>query len=171
MDSKFSIHYQRRWFYILWASLLMASAAFLLLWETPARRGTSKITLGLVVKGLPPQTRVEVWTGPKDHWPGLDWKGQDPGAKIRIKDEWVVLEPFVLPVAYRRWVKGTIPRHTADLLVLRFDAPGQSPRYMALPLKKDWESGLLSPGRILRVNTEFAWEKLWLDPSRFSELE
>ena len=156
---------------MLWSSLLLISIAALVLWETPQYSGTSKLTLRLEVKGLPLETRVKVWAGPRGQWPGVGWTGQDVATEIKPVNEKVVLEALSLPVAYRRWGKAIIPRRTADLVVLRFEDPYQASRYLAVPLGQDWRSGFLAPHRVMTLNMKFRWNALSTDPSRFSSLE
>ncbi len=162
-----SIHYRRRWFYVLWCGLLLASLAALVAWETPRRSGTSKLNLRVRVKELPPQTLVKVWAGPRGRWPKAAWTPLE----LHPTDENVIVNALPLSVAYRRWVKDTIPRRTADLVVLSFQAPGQAPRYLALPLVQDWRSGILRPGRKMSVSMECGWKGLLTDASGFSKLE
>jgi hypothetical protein len=166
-----SIHYRRRGFYVLWGVLLLASLIALGLWETPQRSSTAKLTLRLKVNDLPAQTQVKVWAGPRGRWPGAAWTGLGAAAAIQPTDDKVALEVLPLPVAYRRWGKDTIPRRTADLVVLRFEAPGQAPRYLVLPLGEDWRSGLLRPGRKMSVSMECRWGGLGTDPAGFARLE
>lgn len=166
-----SIHYRRRWFYVLWCVLLLASIAGLALWEVPARIGNARIILWLQVKGVPARSKVMVWVGPHRRWPGSVWQGQGAVAETWAEDETVSLKAFRLPVAYRRWVKDCIPRRTADLVVIRFEAPGQPPRYRALSLGDDWQSGLLAPGRMMHIEIKCEWNGLGTDPSGFSKME
>ncbi len=171
MDATGSIHYRRRWFYVLWGVLLLASLGALALWETPKLTGTAQFTLQLQVQNLPARTQVKVWAGPRGGWPGSAWRDQGVAAEVRIVAESVTLVALPLLVAYRRWVKDTIPRRTADLVVLRFEAPGQPPRYFAQPLVGDWLSGILRPGRRMTLRTERRWQDLGTDPAGFSALE
>lgn len=166
-----SIHYSRRGYYVLWGVLLLASLAALALWETPRLRGTARLTLRLKVRELPAQTTVKVWVGPRGRWPGSAWTGQGAAASLPSADGNVSLNALSLPVAYRRWVQDTIPRRTADLVVLRCEASGQAPRYFALPLVQDWRSGLLAPRRTMTLSMELGWKGLPTDPSGFSRLE
>ncbi|MDP2875521.1 MAG: hypothetical protein Q8O00_05000 [Holophaga sp.] len=166
-----SIHFRRRWFYVLWGAMLLSCITVLILWETPKRSGTAKLTLRLEISKIPTQTVVKVWTGPRDRWPGVAWTGQDAVAEIRPNDHKVSLESLPLPVAYRRWGKDTIPRHTTDLVVLRFEAPNQSPRYMPFPLGQDWRVGLLRPGRTMSLSMDCGWVGLETDPAKFGDLE
>lgn len=166
-----SIHHRRRWFYILWCALLGASAVALAFWMVPERAGTSKFTLLLKVKELPSLTRVRVWAGPQSRWPGAAWTGQDAIAEIRPSDEKVVMVALPLSVATRRWVKHIIPSRTADLVVLRFEAPGQKARYLALPLGRDFRSGVLAPGRRMTLSLECDWGRLGTDPADFANLD
>lgn len=165
------IHYRRRWFYVLWGALLLVSLGALALWETPGQIGTAKLALQLTVKDLPAGVDVKVWAGPRRRWPGAAWTGQGAAAQVRPVGAGVVLKAFPLSVAYRRWVKDIIPRRTADLVVLRFEAPGQTPRYMVLPLRQDWQIGLLRPGREMSVGIQCPWDGLWTDPTGFSAME
>lgn len=171
MNATRSIHYRRRWYYGLWVALLLTSVIGLALWETPNRSSASKITLRLKVKNLPAHTKVMVWAGPQGRWPGSTWTGEGAITEINPAGEIFHFEKLALPVAYRRWGKNTIPRRTTDLVVLRFEAPGQAARYIPLPLGKDWRSGMLAPGWVMRLVIENEWEQLGIDSSAFSRLE
>ena len=166
-----SIHYRRRWYYVLWGALLLVSLAVLALWETPGETGTAKLTLRLKVRELPAQTVVSVWTGPRGRWPGAAWTGQGAAASFQSADGNLNLNVLLLPVAYRRWVKDILPRRTADLVVLRCQAPDQAPRYLALPLARDWRNGFLAPRRVMTLSMECGWKGLPTDPSGFSKLD
>jgi hypothetical protein len=149
--------------YALWAALLGLSGIALLLWETPAQTGTGKVQLRVNVAGLPQTTRVLVWTGPRKG--GLAAMARGEGTPIPPAGNGVVTVPtLVLPVAYRRWVRDTIPRRTADLIMLRFESPGQPSRYLAFPLDQDWRAGTLAPRRILRILMDCRWDQLRTDP-------
>lgn len=149
--------------YALWAGLLVLSLAILFLWETPARTGNGKVRLRVTVTGLPESTRVLVWTGP--HKAGLAAMTRGEGVPVpTIKNGVVAVPPQVLPVAYRRWVKGTIPRRTADLVVLRFETPMQPARFLTFPLDQDWRSGTLAPRQVLIIMMDCRWEQLHTNP-------
>ena len=171
MTATRSIHHRRRWFYVLWGVLLMASLTALGLWETPKLVGAARLSVRLKVDNLPPHSQMKVWAGPHGRWPGATWAGQGAAAEVHPSDEKVVLEGLLLPVSYRRWGKDTIPRRTADLVVLRFQVPGQAPRFLPLPLGQDWRSGLLRPERKMSVAIQCEWQGLTTDPAGFGGLD
>ena len=159
-----SIHYKRRWFYVLWCTLLLASLAALGLWETPARSGSADLAFKIQVANVPPGCAVQFWAGPKKAWPGADHRApmNQPGLPLTAAGE--AIGHLNLRVAYRRWIGGVIARRTDDLLVLKFQPRSGTPRYFTIPLDMDWHSQILRPGRRMAFSTSIDWGNLWLDP-------
>lgn len=162
-DAK-SIHFRRRWFYVLWLCLLLASLAALVLWETPSRSGKVNLQIQVLVKQAPQGCRVQVWVGPGRKWQGKLSDGREVRVNQAFPEVGKVVASLELPVAYRRWTRQYIPGQTADLVVLVFTPPTGSPRYLGFHLDTDLNTGLLRPGRGMKLSLECAWEGLWNDP-------
>jgi hypothetical protein len=160
-----SIHYQRRWFYVLWCTLLLLSLGAYGLWEWPKRVEKPMLAILMRADKLPGGIEVQIWTGPKASWPGPGWDGQDARCILRPDAAGdMQMPPTVVPVGVRRWVrKGTVPRKTHDLLVFRFLAPGQAVRFSFFSLKDDWRQGLLKDGKRLFFRYDPEWKELSLD--------
>jgi hypothetical protein len=157
-----SIHHRRRWFYVLWVALLLVSGVALWRWRIPARIERPSLVLAVETRSLPGPVDVSVWKGPEAVWPGAAWDGSGaafegrPDAAGRLE-----VPPLEVPFAVRRWVNQDYIRPASqDLVVLRFCAAGQPPRYLHLRLKRDWYQGLLRDGRRLRINMRQSWETL-----------
>lgn len=152
-----SIHYRRRWYYVLWSVLLAASVGLLVLWRIPARSGEATIRLQLWVKDAPAGTRVGVWVGPRALWKG--GKPEEiPSEPLSPNGKLVLTR--TLPVAYQRWVGGCIPGKTADQVVLVFQPVEGPVRYLSLSLREDWDKGVLQPGRKMFVAVQSNWKGL-----------
>ena len=160
-----SIHYRRRWFYVLWCSLLLISLGAYGLWEWPKRIEKPLLIVLMKADQLPAGVEVQVWTGPKAAWPGPGWDGLDARCTLKPNGTGgMETPPMLVPVGVRRWVKkGTVPRRTHDLLVFRFIAPGQAVRFSFVSLKNDWRQGLLRDGKRLFFRYEPEWKELSLD--------
>lgn len=154
------IHYRRRWFYVFWVVLLLLSAGALALWERPLAIVQAPLVVKIQVNRAPPGTQVQVWTGPWSRWPGPNWTGAGALSTALLADGPTTLPTLMIPIARRRWVNGTIPRHTWELLMLKFDAPSEPPRYFALPLSKDIRTGLLRPKGKLMTSIIVSWSNL-----------
>jgi hypothetical protein len=163
MSEPRGIHYQRRWYYALWVALLLLSAGALALWERPVAVDQAQVSVQIEVHQAPAGTRVQVWAGPWRQWMGPAWSGEGTAPTLLAADGITRLPALGIRIAQRRWVKGYVPRGTQDLLMLRFTAPGEPPRYLALPLSKDIRVGMLRPrGRMLTTITT-SWASLHLD--------
>lgn len=159
-----SIHYRRRWYYVLWCGLLASAAVAWLAWETPRLSAHGKVSVRLTLPGLPEGVKAQVWAGPRAVCPSGEWDGSAAAVDLGvIQGNGVNLPPLGLPVGYRRWVADYIPRKTADVLVFRLEAPDQAVRYLVLPLGADWRQGHLRPGRILRYDIQMRWDRLSFD--------
>jgi len=108
-----SIHYQRRWFYVLWSAMLVVSICLWLLWITPARTGQATLTLMLHIHGIPDGTQVQTWIGPKNRWPKPS-KRPDEVNCIQIPKGILQFSigPIKVPIAYRRWTHSYMPNST-----------------------------------------------------------
>lgn len=159
-----SIHYRRRWFYVLWCGLLLFAMAAWLAWETPRLSTQAKVAVKLTLGNLPEGVKAQVWAGPREASPTGEWDGSAAAVDLGLaQGKAVNLPSLSLPVGYRRWVADYIPRKTWDLLVFRLEAPGQAARYLALPLGTEWRQGHLRPGRVLRYDIQLRWDRLPFD--------
>jgi len=154
------IHYRRRWFYVLWGVLLLLSAGALALWERPLAIIKAPLEVKIRVNQAPPGTQVQVWAGPWARWPGPGWSGAGAVPTALLTDAPTTLPMLEIPIARRRWGNGTIPRGTWELLMLKFTAPSEPPRYFALPLSKDIRTGLLRPKGKLMTSIIVSWSNL-----------
>ena len=165
-----SIHYRRRWYYVLWSVLLLVSLVALCFWEIPSRTGRAKVQFQVTVAHVPQGCRVRVWAGSSK-----DWHGSLPDrGGLRA-------EPFMsegrteftleLPVAYRRWTGTYMTKQTFEYVVIAIVPPTGTSRYAAFPLSSDWNSGLLKPGRKLKIVMDASWEALCDDPRWLSAIQ
>lgn len=157
-----SRHHQRRWFYVLWAALLLLSLGALLAWETPARSGVAQLDVIVRIAGMPAGTRCKAWVGPVGKarsvaWEELPTQGMEHGEGFEVRG-------LKASIGYRRWLDDYIPRRTADHLVLRFEAPDWPPRYLPISLAPDWRRGLLRPGQWMRIDLGVTWDGLFQHP-------
>jgi hypothetical protein len=166
-----SIHYRRRWFYVLWCALLLASAGAWVLWVTPRASGTVKMVIRLKIEAAPRGCRVQAWAGPRARWAGDAWHGENPAAEAVMGEDRLDLPPIRLDIAFRRWIKDYIPSRTSDLLVIRFVPPTGQSRYFFLPLEKDWRSGLLRVGWVMNVKIPCPWQSLGTDAMAVPEAQ
>lgn len=162
-----SIHYQRRWYYVLWCLLLFGSIRIWVLWETPRISGTAKILVRLQIRNAPSKCRVQAWVGPTQNWEGAAWNGEKAAANAVLNPDSTILPPIVVSVAFRRWIKDYIHHGTSELLVLRIVPPSGPPRYLFFPLADDWRSGFLRVGWVMRMNIPCVWEDLESDAMAF----
>jgi hypothetical protein len=163
MSEPRGIHYRRRWYYALWVTLLLLSAGALALWERPTAVDEAQVSVQIEVRQAPAGTRVQVWSGPWRQWPGPAWSGEGATPTSLLAAGSTRLPTQRVRIARRRWLKGYIPRGTHDLMMLRFTAPGEPPRYLALPLSQDIRVGMLrARGRMLTAITS-SWPSLHLD--------
>ena len=157
-----SIHYQQRWFYVLWVSLLLLSATAYAFWERPVSRTAASLSVSLRILGAPEGTQVQVWAGPWSQW-RPDWPGAGTVQVPLQPDGTATLPLYRIPIAQRRWVPGYIPRDTWDLMMIKFITPGGPPRYFALPLSKDIRMGVLKPRYRLKNTITTPWAGLATD--------
>ena len=160
MTERRSIHYRRRWFYVLWVVLLLLSAGALALWERPLTVVQAPLVVKIHVNQAPPGTQVQVWAGPWARWPGPLWSGAGAASTPLLTEGLTTLPMLMIPIARRRWVNGTIPRGTSELVMLKFTAPSEPSRYFALPLSKDIRTGLLRPKGKLLTSISISWSNL-----------
>lgn len=142
-----SIHYRRRWFYVLWTGLLLLMIGVWILWETPKARVQASLAMRLELSGAPKGCRVQAWAGPKAQWPGSAWGGQGAFADLPLDDNGQAILPLLrVPIAQRRWLKADyLRRGTSDLIMLKITPPGAPSRYCLVSLAEDISSGLLRP--------------------------
>ena len=164
------VHRRRRWFYGLWILLLGLSVGALFLWGKPKSVDQAKVRLTMTVGDMPPGTQLRLWAGsiktlrnanPEE----LLKAAPDIPGSIRTP-----LPEVEVSIARRRWVKATIPGATTEALVVRFAAPGQSPRYFFYDLREDIESGFLINHRVISLSCSVAWNHLTPDPGAFSRV-
>jgi len=158
-----TIHYRRRWFYALWVALLLASAGALALWERPLAVVQASLTVRIHVRQAPAGAQVQAWSGPWARWQGPAWDAAGAAPTGLQADGWATLPVAGITIARRRWVNQYIARGTSDLLMLKFTAPGEQPRYFALPLSKDIRTGLLRPQGRLITSIDTSWPSLGVD--------
>jgi len=164
------VHGRRRWFYGLWVILLVASMGALFLWGKPKSVDQAKVRLSITVGDLPSDTKLRLWAGPIE-----TLRNTDPEELMRTAPDLpgsarMLLPDLTVSIARRRWVKATIPSSTTEGLVVRFAAPGQSPRYFFYDLREDIESGLLINHRVVTLSCSLAWNRLNPDPGAFSRV-
>lgn len=159
-----SIHYRRRWAYVLWVSLLLLSLGALVLWERPLAVVSASFQLKVAIRQAPAGATVQAWAGP---WAAWDGPGRFAGAPIQVQlgaDGSATLPVFHLPIARRRWAGGYIPSGTWDLMMLRFTAPGEPDRYWVVPLSRDIRMGILRPRFRLISTLSTRWGLLEAQP-------
>lgn len=164
------VHKRRRWFYGLWVLLLGLSGGALFLWGKPSSVDQAKVRLTLAVGDLPPGTQLRLWAGPIQ-----TLRKTDPETLLKAAPDLPGSNQTLLPdvpvsIAHRRWVHATIPGATTEALVVRFAAPGQTPRYFFYDLREDIESGLLINHRVVTLSCSLAWNRLNPDPGAFSRV-
>ena len=158
-----SIHYRRRWFYVLWVGLLLLSAGAWRLWEKPLRMEEASLALSVRVRNAPPGAVAQVWAGPAAQWPGLAWSGPALAEAGLRPDGLVPLPLLRIRIGRRRWLKGYVPRDTWDLVMIKLTAPGQPARYFIDPLSQDIRMGVLKPGWRLSYDAVVTWGNLRTD--------
>jgi hypothetical protein len=158
-----SIHFRRRWAYTAWGVILLASLGAWGLWERPKALASADLEVRVKIRQAPPDVTVTAWAGPWARFAGPEQFRDAPIQVPLLPDGTATLPVFHMPIAYRRWVRGYIPRDTWDLVVLRFTAPGQGPRYLGLPLAKDIRNGFLLPRHKMTGRLECAWTTLRTD--------
>lgn len=157
-----SIHWRQRWWYALWAALLLGALGFWRWWETPAYTGTGHMILSVRVVDLPAGSRVSTWAGPAKAWkegaPGFlgPWTAQDAAKPLPVP-------PIEITAGLRRWHQGYIPRLTSDRVVLRIEPPQGPARYASYDLRTDLNAGTAGPHRRLFLSTFFRWAALSTD--------
>jgi hypothetical protein len=167
-----SIHHQRRGFYVLWSALLLVGLGAYRLWITPARMESPRFGLVIQAEALPEGVQAYVWTGPRQDWPRHGRETFD-GFRPLVRNGagGLRMDAIALPMALRRWVKGTmITSRSHDLVVLRFVAPGQAPHYLFMSLREDWYQGVLRDGKLLSYSLRPRWEALSPDSGLPQEL-
>ena len=164
------VHGRRRWFYGLWVLLLGLSGWALFLWGKPKSVDLAKVRLSITVGDLPPGTQLRLWAGPME-----TLRKTNPEELLRAAPDmpgssYTRLPEVQVSIARRRWIKATIPAATTECLVIRFTAPGQSPRYFLYDLREDIESGFLINHRVINLSFSLAWNRLNPDPGAFSRV-
>jgi hypothetical protein len=151
-----SIHFRRRWYYVLWVLLLVAAAGFVAWWETPAREGFARFRIAIMSPDLPAGTKGALWTGPTKSWKG-DW---NPGSTWTLcEGTRLVASQQSLRISQRRLGQGLLMRRTHDLAVLVLEAPSGERRYFVYDLREDLVS-LLAIGRNFGLEIPVTWEQL-----------
>jgi len=158
-----SIHYRRRWYYALWATLLVLAGTALALWERPASVVQASLVVKLQVRDAPPGTRVRAWFGPRVRWRGMEAGGPCLVEAELLPDGSATLPLVRIRIARRRWVKDYIPRLTWDLAMIQLIPPEGPPRYVGLPFSTDIRIGLLRPGWRLTNTFSAPWRTLRTD--------
>jgi len=160
-ETKKSIHHQRRWFYLLWSTLLALSLFTWTLWVIPGEKGYVELTLLLRLSGVPNNTQVQVWVGPKKYWPKPTNFIQVASFYQSTKtNEVTKIGPFRAFIAYRRWIHLYIPEKTDDLIVITFTPVSGAKKYLTLALSDDINTGLLTPPRRMTETLTSSWSDL-----------
>jgi len=153
-----SIHYQRRWFYVLWTILLLASCCFLLFWNKPYKAGYGQLTIILHIKEIPDGTQIKTWIGPKNNWPKTTKKFIEASINQYSKnDSAITIGPLKVFVAYRRWIHSYIPRGSDDFVVITFIPKLGPAKYITLSLSDDINSGYFAPPRRMTEIVTNSW--------------
>jgi hypothetical protein len=163
MTAERGIHYRRRWFYALWVTLLLLSLGALALWQRPRAIDQAPLQVQIQVRQAPAGTGVQVWAGPWDQWQGPGWSGEGAVSTALRAEGSTPLPLLTIRIARRRWVKDYIRRDSWELLMLKLTAPGEQPRYYALPLSKDIRTGLLRTKGKLISSIIVSWGSLRVD--------
>ncbi len=164
------VHRRRRWFYGLWILLLGLSGAALFLWNKPMSVEHAKVRFLITVRDLPQATQLKYWAGSVKNL-----RNMTPDELLKSSPDLTGAMESRLPdipisIARRRWVKGTIPDGTTEVMLVRFTAPGQSPRYFLYDLREDIESGFLFDHRVIVLSCSLAWNRLNPDPGAYSRV-
>lgn len=164
------VHKRRRWFYALWVLLLGLSGAALFMWNKPKSVEHAKVRFSITVKDLPKGTQLRLWAGS-----AKNLRNTHPDELLKAAPDLTGAMESRLPdvpvsIARRRWVKGTIPEGTTEVMLVRFSAPGQSPRYFFYDLREDIESGFLFDHRVIVLACSKAWNRLNPDPGAYSRV-
>jgi len=157
-----SIHYRRRWAYALWVLLLAVAGGALVAWRIPVSRGEGRVLIALQIPQAPSGTRVDLWCGPSSRWrPGRFVGTLGP---VVTRDGRLVLGPFPVPIARRRWMKVFHP-DTADLILFRISSPEGMSCYASYNLGPDLYSGFLAERRKMILTLTLPWGHLPTDPA------
>jgi len=156
--SQASIHFQRRWYYALWLLLLCASLGLYWLWQTPLWSGHATVIVELVFDEQLEGCKVFTWVGPKNEYrktgttnvtylvgPNIQFNGTNYRTTFRI------------PVSKRRWSRDYIWDSTYDLIVIGFSPAKGVPRFTSFSLTEDIYTGLLRPGRTMKLTAHSRW--------------
>jgi len=166
-----SIHWRRRWYYVLWGSLLLSCLLAWGLWERPAFEGTWTARIHLTVHGLPGPGRVQVWCGSSLMRAAAFQGSGGLQADLELAtDRRLEVPPIRMALALRRWWPIHIPAKTWDLMVIRItSAQGQS-KYVTLPFHEDLVRRVVRPRAVMSLEMDFKWATLPLDAAGPSEL-
>lgn len=167
-----SIHYRRRWFYVLWSGMLLVSLFALYLWNRPLRVDRASLQVALEAVGLPEGTQAQVWMGTRRDCPRGPWDGKGALQAVPMVVGRPTPMPLLrVPIARRRWVNGFIPSGTGELVIVRLAPPGDQPaRFFILPLGADIRAGALVPGRRLFVTIQVKWANLKVEVPPLNEI-
>ncbi len=122
----------------------------------------------LRVPKAPPGLKVEMWCGPASRWKAA--KAAYALGQVVPQDGRVVLGPFPVAVARRRWMKVFHP-DTADLVVLRFSAPDSASTYASYNLGPDLYSGFLAERRKMKLEVTLPWGALSANSASPSKIQ
>ena len=164
------VHHRRRWFYGLWILLLSLSTGGLFLWKMPKSVDQATVKLSITVSDLPSGTQLRLWAGSIKKL-----RNTNPDELLKTAPDipgstYSQFPDVPIFIAHRRWVKATIPGATTESLIVRFAAPGQTPKYFFYDLREDIESGFLTNRRVLHLSFSLAWNRLNPDPGAFSRV-
>lgn len=139
MPEQSSIHWRRRWHYVLWVALLGAALGALGLWRTPVRKGAARVGFKATLSAGQSVSAVACASSARDEEGPLQWQ------PLTLREGTWVGE-LSMPLAYRRWNGQLFPGQCHERIVLRWNGP-DGPRYQVLEERHDLLMGLLAPGR------------------------
>lgn len=145
-----SLHHQRRWYYVLWSSLLALSLVAYGFWLWPVAAGQGAMAFHFGMDGAPGPVTLSYWVGR-----GGDALGQG-GSYQAVPG----LETPKIPIAIlqRRWVRDLHPK-APRLVLLRFQSGGQS-RFALYDMKEDLRAGVLKDHRLVGIRAQLTWDAL-----------
>lgn len=161
-----SIHHRRRWYYVLWVTLLALSLGALHLWRTPVPMGDWTLRLKVRLNEARGPVKVRVWFGPEHllRQKTLD-ASWDRCTEALPADATHAFQDLRIPLLRRRWTSHPFPEKNGEALVLAFSQEGQADRYLAIPLKEDLWTVLMRHKRVTSLDIVTQWSSLPLEPA------
>lgn len=155
-----SIHHQRRWFYVLWCTLLGVSLVALGFWLRPVAAGEGSMSFEFQVEGAPAEVTMSYWVG----------RGETPFGRGGVYQaaEGLRIPRIRIPILQRRWVRDIHPK-AVRVVVVRFQSGSQS-RFVLYDLKKDLRAKVMRDRRNIGIRVQFQWGALSDSESAPTEL-